>query len=80
MLINILESKFEATKITEGQLLLESTDDMHTIEEFEDRLDRLGEVYALVEYRSVLVGAKSKSTKDRSKFLGRSIAVPKDRV
>lgn len=76
MIINILETKFEATKITEGQLLLEPTDDMHHIEFMEAQLDRQGEVYALVECRSKGRGRKSKDSKSETKFLGWSLAVP----
>jgi len=86
MIINILETKFEATKIKEGQLLCDPTDDMHHIEAMEAQLDRSGGPYALVECRSEPRGRRAKAknsrskfnnTLDRSTFLGWSIAVPK---
>ncbi len=66
MQINILETKFETSTISEGQLLLEPTKNMHAIEEWEVRLDKRNIPYALVEC--------CKTTKHTSVFLGWSLA------
>jgi hypothetical protein len=65
MTINIIETKFDIEKVTENMLMFDPTEDMHAIEDWENRLDEIAMPYALVECRKV--------TNKKDEFLGYSL-------